>query len=52
MPLDGFYVSMLSEKYRGNEFLGLAGALVSGVRSFISGRKNIERASSIIYVAQ
>ena len=52
MPLDAFYVSMLSEKYRGNNFFGPAGALFSGLRTLVSGNKNVDRASSIIYVAR
>jgi SAM-dependent methyltransferase len=52
MPLDAFYVSMLSEKYNRNTFFGLPGALISGVRTVISEMKNVDKASSIIYVAK
>ncbi len=51
MPLDAFYVSMLSEKYRGNNFFGAAGAVISGSRTMISEWKDVDKASSIIYVA-
>ncbi|HUR30871.1 MAG TPA: class I SAM-dependent methyltransferase [Saprospiraceae bacterium] len=52
MPLDAFYVSMLSEKYRGNYFLGPLAAFISGLRTLFSEKKNVNRASSIIYVAR
>lgn len=49
MPLDAFYVSMLSEKYRGNYFFGPLSAFISGLRTFISGNNDVNRSSSIIY---
>lgn len=52
MPLDAFYVSMLSEKYRGNYFFGPLGAFISGLRTFVSGKKNVDKASSIIYFSK
>ena len=52
MPLDAFYVSMLSEKYKGNNFFGPASALLSGIRTLLSGNKDVNKASSIIYVAK
>lgn len=51
MPLDAFYVSMLSEKYRGNDFLGPIAGFASGVGTFISGKRNVDKASSVIYIA-
>ncbi len=52
MPLDGFYVSMLSEKYKGNQFFGSAAAFISGARSFLAGKKEVDQGSSIIYVSR
>lgn len=52
MPLDAFYVSMLSEKYKGNNFLGPACAVLSGFKTFLKGKRNVDNSSSIIYVAQ
>ena len=52
MPLDAFYVSMLSEKYKGNYLLGPVGAFISGLRTFVSGKKNVDKASSIIYISK
>ena len=39
MHLDAFYVSMLSEKYRGNDFIGSVGGFLSGYRHFSLGCK-------------
>ncbi len=52
MPLDAFYVSLLSEKYRGNYFFGPVAAFFSGLRTFISGKRDVDRASSIIYISK
>ncbi len=52
MPLDAFYVSMLSEKYRENYFFGPVAALLTGLKSYRTGRKNKDRASSIIYISK
>jgi len=52
MPLDAFYVSMLSEKYRGNYFFGPVAAFISGMRTLMAGRKNVNKASSIIYISK
>jgi SAM-dependent methyltransferase len=52
MPLDAFYVSMLSEKYNGNDFFGPVAALFSGVRTYLSARRDVHNASSIIYLAR
>ena len=52
MPLDAFYVSMLSEKYKGNYFFGPVAAFFSGLRSYRTGKKNKDKASSIIYFSR
>jgi 2-polyprenyl-3-methyl-5-hydroxy-6-metoxy-1,4-benzoquinol methylase len=52
MPLDAFYVSMLSEKYNGNYFFGPITSFFTGLRSYFAGKKNKEMASSIIYMAR
>ena len=52
MPLDGFYVSMLSEKYRENQVLGTITAFITGWRSYRAGKKAVDKASSIIYIAR
>jgi SAM-dependent methyltransferase len=52
MPLDAFYVSLLSEKYRGNYFFGPLMAFVSGLRTMIAGSNLVDRASSIIYISK
>ena len=52
MPLDAFYVSMLSEQYRANYFFGPVSAFFTGFFSYLKGRKDKERASSIIYMAR
>jgi hypothetical protein len=50
MPLDPFYVSLLSEKYRGKGILALPLGAITGLRSFLKSWRKVERASSIIYV--
>jgi 2-polyprenyl-3-methyl-5-hydroxy-6-metoxy-1,4-benzoquinol methylase len=52
MPLDAFYVSMLSEKYKGNYFFGPVSAFFNGFQSYWKGRKNKDQASSIIYISK
>ena len=52
MPLDAFYVSMLSEKYRGNDFMGSVAGFTSGLSTFLAGKKNVDNASSLIYIAK
>jgi len=52
MPLDAFYVSILSEKYQGNDFFAPLGAFISGMKTFLAGKKNVNRASSIIYISR
>lgn len=48
MVFDGFYVSLLSEKYKtgGN---GLFNGFRHGFRSYRKGLKNVERCSSVVY---
>jgi len=52
MTLDAFYVSMLSEKYKGNNVFGPAGGFVSGLQTMLSTSKNVDQASSVIYIAR
>ena len=49
MWFDSFYVSMLSEKYRGRGTMGLLSAIIAGLRSNISAR-NTGEYSSLIYI--
>lgn len=49
MPLDAFYVSMLSEKYRENK-LSLISGFCIGTVSYLISLFNINRCSSIIYM--
>lgn len=49
MPLDAFYVSMLSERYRGNFSFGPVTAFFHGLQSFRKSRHHVDRSSSIIY---
>lgn len=51
MPFDGFYVSMLSEKYKYGKSR-LVQAFFSGLKSWMEGRKNVDRSSSVIYLAK
>jgi hypothetical protein len=50
MPLDPFYVSLLSEKYRGSGILALPLGALSGLRSFLKRLNRPKNASSIIYI--
>lgn len=52
MPLDAFYVSMLSEKYKGNNTFGPVAGFRSGLETFFAGQKDVDQASSIIYIAR
>lgn len=49
MPFDGFYVSMLSEKYRGSSLFFLKGAW-KGLLAWFRALGNADRSSSMIYV--
>ena len=51
MTLDAFYVSMLSEKYKGNDVLGSVGGFVSGLQTLMATSNNVDQASSVIYIA-
>lgn len=48
MPLDAFYVSMLSEQYRGGP--ALVGGGIQGMLSNLKSIGNTDRSSSVIYV--
>jgi len=50
MPFDGFYVSMLSEKYQ-NGKSGLVSAFFNGYKSLRRARKEVDLSSSVIYLA-
>lgn len=52
MHLDAFYVSMLSEKYRGNDLSGSVKGFISGFQTFLDSRGNVDEASSVIYIAR
>ena len=52
MPLDAFYVSMLSEKYKGNYSLAAVNGLFSGLKTYFSTKQSADKASSIIYIAK
>lgn len=49
MPLDAFYVGMLSERYKGRGLSGILGGTWSGLCTWIASWGNRERASSLIY---
>lgn len=49
MPIDAFYISMLSEKYRGSRAPFVRG-LCSGLRAWMAAIGHKERSSSLIYV--
>lgn len=49
MPFDPFYVSLLSEKYKGSS-LALFLGFFYGLLSFVKGIQNINLSSSIIYI--
>lgn len=49
MPLDSFYISILSEKYKKSS-LGLLKGIFHGKISWIAGLLNKDRGSSVIYV--
>jgi 2-polyprenyl-3-methyl-5-hydroxy-6-metoxy-1,4-benzoquinol methylase len=49
MPLDAFYISILSEKYKKNFFSFVQGILI-GIRCWISSRKKDNRSSSLVYI--
>ena len=49
MPFDAFYVSMLTEKYKGSAFPFVKG-LWTGMLAWFSALVKKERSSSMIYV--
>lgn len=49
MPFDGFYISMLSERYKGSRLPGIRG-LWTGFRGWLATSTRREASSSIIYV--
>jgi len=51
MVFDAFYVSLLSEKYKGRNIFSYPGALIQGLRSNMKATKNGQY-SSLIYVLQ
>lgn len=51
LPLDVFYISMLSEKYRGTRFYMLKG-LTKGLWFYILSYFNMNKSSSLIYILQ
>lgn len=51
MPFDPFYISMLSEKYKGAGIIGMgAKGLINGIQSNLAAFKDISKSSSIIYI--
>lgn len=48
LPLDPFYNSMLSEKYKGNNLYMVSGAVI-GKLAWLESRFNIEKSSSVVY---
>ena len=49
MPFDAFYVSMLSEKYKGNKFYFLKGLCV-GACCWLKTLWNVDKSSSLIFI--
>lgn len=53
MPLDAFYISLLSEKYKGSSLFTRYGrAFLIGTIGFLHSLSNIGQASSVIYIAK
>lgn len=50
MPLDPFYVSMLSERYQNKGVAGLVSAAFQGLQTHLRSGQNVDQASSLIYV--
>ncbi|MBK8846338.1 MAG: class I SAM-dependent methyltransferase [Bacteroidetes bacterium] len=51
MHFDGFYVSMLSEKYKGNKgLLGLLLGALQGLVTFLKSLGRVKQSSSLIYI--
>ena len=51
LPLDSFYVSMLSAQYRKNTLAPIRGAWI-GFRSFWTSSFNVDKSSSILYICK
>lgn len=49
MPLDAFYIAMMSEKNKGNSFAFIKGMLV-GIRAYAASFLNTDKSSSVIYI--
>ena len=49
MNFDPFYNAMLSEKYKGSSF-GLIKGAFTGLVAFITGKLDVNKASSVIYI--
>ena len=49
MPMDGFYVSMLSEKYKGNEKFSALAGFWRGLITWLKMLNNTDLSSSVIY---
>lgn len=49
MPFDPFYNSILSEKYKNNQF-GLIAGFWNGLKAYFTGLKSVDHASSVIYI--
>ncbi len=51
MPYDPYYISMLSEKNKKNKMWQVKG-LLTGLRSSLQAKKDVDKSSSILYVMQ
>ncbi len=51
LHLDGFYISILSEKYKGSSIYFIKGFL-SGLNTWLKALANIEKSSSLLYVLE
>jgi hypothetical protein len=53
MPLDAFYISLLSEKYRDSNTLVRYGrAFMVGMAGYFCSLRNVEESSSLIYIVK
>ena len=50
MPFDSFYISLLSEQYRGNGILKYPRALLFGMITFLVSIFNKDKSSSLLYI--
>jgi hypothetical protein len=51
MPLDGFYVSLLSEKYKQSN-VGLLRGFFSGLKVYLNSLKEKQFSSSLIFIIE